>query len=192
MNSICIYCGSNVGKNPLYAEAAKEMGVLLAQKNIALVYGGGQVGLMGVVADAVLNSGGKVTGVIPQFLEEREVHHKHLTEQICVETMHERKQIMADLSDAFVALPGGLGTLDELFEIMTWHQLHLHRKPIGLLNVDGYFDALLTQIDRMVSDGFLHPANRDILVVETDAELILSSLSGYKPSEERNWYIDVR
>ncbi len=191
MNSICIYCGSNVGKNPLYAEAAKEMGVLLAQKNIALVYGGGQVGLMGVVADAVLNSGGKVTGVIPRFLEEREVRHKHLTEQICVETMHERKQIMAELSDAFVALPGGLGTLDELFEIMTWQQLHLHRKPIGLLNVDGYFDALLTQIDRMVSDGFLHPANRDILVVEADAELILSSLSCYKPSEERNWYIDV-
>lgn len=192
ISSICVYCGSNQGNRSVYAEVAKQFGQALAEKNITLVYGGGQVGVMGIVADAVLHHGGKVIGVTPDFLVEREVHHQELSELIVTKTMHERKQIMADLSDAFVALPGGLGTLDELFEILTWHQLHIHRKPVALLNVDGYFSPVLTMMNQMVSEGFLHHANRDILIDSEDIYDLLQLLTGYKPSEERNWYVDVR
>jgi uncharacterized protein (TIGR00730 family) len=157
-----------------------------------MVYGGGQVGLMGIVADAVLQNGGKVTGITPEFLADREVHHHHLSEMIVVKTMHERKQMMADLADAFIAMPGGLGTLDELFEILTWHQLHLHRKPIGLLNVNGFFTPLLAMLDAMVKEGFLHEANRSILIDDEDPHILIEKLSGYRPSENRNWYVDVR
>ncbi|MBI3232903.1 MAG: TIGR00730 family Rossman fold protein [Bacteroidetes bacterium] len=132
---------------------------------LVLNNGGGQVGLMGIVADAVLEHGGRVVGITPTFLTEREVHHHQLSELIVVETMHERKQLMADMADAFVALPGGLGTLDELFEILTWHQLHIHRKPIGLLNVNEYFNPIISMMNNMVKEGFLHGANRDILIV---------------------------
>lgn len=192
ISSICVYCGSNTGISPDYAVAAADLGRLLAEKNIKLIYGGGQVGLMGILADAVLEHGGKVIGIVPTFLAEREVHHHHLSELISVNTMHERKQLMADLSDAFIAMPGGLGTLDELFEIMTWHQLHLHRKPIGLLNVKNYFNPLKTMIDSMVKEGFLHQANRDILIDSEDMYELLQKISGYKASEEKNWYVDVR
>ena len=192
ISSICVYCGSNKGNSPEYAIAAADFGRLLAEKNIQLVYGGGQVGLMGIVADAVLEHGGKAVGITPTFLTEREIHHHQLSELIVVDTMHERKQMMADMADAFVALPGGLGTLDELFEILTWHQLHLHRKPIGLLNVNGYFDPVIQMMDNMVKEGFLHGANRNIIINSDDIYDLLQQLSGYKPSEERNWYVDVR
>ena len=192
ISSICIYCGSNKGLNSEYALAASDLGRLLAEKNIRLIYGGGKVGLMGVVADAVLEHGGSVTGVVPTFLSEREVLHHHLSELITVSTMHERKQVMADMADGFIAMPGGLGTLDELFEILTWHQLHLHRKPIGVLNVRGYFDPLIKMLDNMVSEGFLHSANREILIASEDIYTLLQQMTGYKPSEERNWYVDVR
>lgn len=192
ISSIGVYCGSNAGNKPIYAETARLFGRMLAEKNITLVYGGGQVGIMGLVADEVLKFGGKVIGVTPEFLADREVHHRELTELIVTKTMHERKQIMADLSDAFVALPGGLGTLDELFEILTWHQLHIHRKPIALLNVEGYYTPVLKMIDKMVHEGFLHQANRSILIDSDDMYTLWQQLTGYKPSEERNWYVDVR
>lgn len=192
ISSICVYCGSNQGNKPEYAEVAAQFGCLLAEKNIKLIYGGGQVGIMGIVADAALQHGGQVIGVTPDFLVEREVHHGRLTELIVTKTMHERKQTMADLADAFVALPGGLGTLDELFEILTWHQLHIHRKPVALLNINQYFNPIMQMMDGMVRDGFLHHANRDILLDSDDIYELLNMLTGYKPSEERNWYVDVR
>ena len=166
--AVCVFCGSSTPGDPRYADAARALGSALAGRGIELVYGGGSVGLMGVLADAALDAGGRVTGVIPVGLFSREVGHTGLTEMHEVATMHERKQLMYDLADAFIALPGGLGTLDELAEVVTWAQLGLHQKPVALFDVDAFWDPLVAQLDRMVELGLLKPANR-ALVLRADA-----------------------
>jgi uncharacterized protein (TIGR00730 family) len=176
LGSVCVFCGSSLPTEVAYHRAAEALGSLLAQRNIDLVYGGGQVGLMGILADAALGHGGRVTGVIPTGLFSREVGHPGLTELHEVASMHERKALMYDLSDAFIALPGGLGTLEELAEITTWSQLGLHRKPICLLDVDGFWDPLVLQLDRMVEKGFLKPASRRLVVTAVSAEDALDAL----------------
>ncbi|TND08846.1 MAG: Conserved hypothetical protein CHP00730 [Bacteroidetes bacterium] len=177
MKSLLVYCGASTGHNKLYTELAHDFGRLLAEKKIRLVYGGGSIGLMGVLADAVLENGGEVTGVIPDFLNTLEVGHTRLTQMHIVKSMHERKALMEQLSDAVVALPGGFGTLDELFEMLTWSQLGLHQKPVGLLNVNGYFDHLLTLLDHMQAEGFVKKQTRGLLHVSGNAEEILAVLN---------------
>ncbi len=177
MTRVCVYCGSNVGARPAYARAAVSLGEALAARGLELVFGGGRVGLMGVLADAVLAAGGRAVGVIPEALVARDVAHRGLSELKVVASMHERKAIMAELSDAFVALPGGLGTLEELAEAATWTQLDLHRKACGLLNVEGYYDALLAQLDRAVADRFVRPAHRAIIVADADPVALLDRLA---------------
>lgn len=171
--NVCVFCGSSMGTNPVYRETAHELGVLLANAGHALIYGGGNVGLMGVVADAVLQTNGKVIGVIPDFLLKREVGHRGLTELEVVTSMHDRKKRMADLSDAFIAIPGGWGTLDELAEILTWRQLNLISSPIFILNTSGFFNSLLDQMQLMAREGFLRESNLTILQeIKTPAALI--------------------
>ena len=177
LHRVCVYCASNDGARPEYLAAARALGTLLAERDLALVYGGGRVGLMGAIADAALAAGGEVIGVIPHALVQREVAHNGLTALHVVDSMHERKSLMAELSDAFIALPGGFGTLEEFFEVVTWTQLGLHRKPCGLLNVAGYYDPLVALIDRAVADGFIQPANRGIVVTESDPEALIDRLS---------------
>lgn len=173
MKRLCVFCGSAVGKNPVYRNAARRLGELLAARNIGLVFGGGHIGLMGVVADAVLASGGEVIGVIPKGLRDRELAHAEVTHMHVVDSMHERKALMADLSDAFAALPGGMGTADELCEILTWAQLKIHAKPIAVLNVNAYFDGLLRWIDFMVGEGFVKEKHRPLLLeAKTEQELL--------------------
>lgn len=176
MNSthrLCVFCGSATGTNPSYAAEARRLGETLVRRGWGLVFGGGHIGLMGVVADTVLAAGGEVIGVIPRALVERELAHMRLSDLRIVESMHERKALMADLSAAFVALPGGYGTADELFEIVTWAQLKIHHKPIGLLNTQGFFDPLLAWVERAVADGFIKHKYRDLLRVESDVERLL-------------------
>ena len=173
----CVFCGSSSGFPPVFVEAAQELGRTLARNGIGLVYGGAHVGMMGALADAALAEGGHVTGVIPESLVAREVAHKHLSDLRIVATMHQRKALMADLSDAFIALPGGFGTLDEFCEVLTWSQLGIHSKPCGLLNITGYYDPLLALFDRAVRDGLLNPANRSIVLAETTAAELLEKLS---------------
>jgi len=185
--TLCIFCGSSFGKRPSYAAAAKATGRLLAERGITLVYGGGNVGLMGVAADACLAAGGHVIGVIPRALADREVAHRGLTDLRIVGSMHERKALMADLSDAFIALPGGFGTFDELFEILTWAQIGLHRKPFGLLNVDGYFDPLLGLADHMLAEGFLREAHRSMIQSDTDPARLLDRLAGSATPVADKW-----
>jgi hypothetical protein len=175
--SICVYCGSSRGVRDEYAQAARELGVLLARRDIRLVFGGGSVGLMGVLADAVLEGGGDVTGVIPRALRTSELAHEGLSEMIEVDSMHARKQRMVELADGFIALPGGIGTMDELFETWTWLQLGIHAKPVGLLNVDGYYDALINFLQQMTDRGFLKAAHLERLLVDTDAQRLLESVS---------------
>jgi uncharacterized protein (TIGR00730 family) len=177
LRRLCVFCGSQTGVRPEYADAARTLGQALARRGIELVYGGGHVGLMGVVADAVLDAGGKVIGVIPQALVERELAHRGLTELHVTGSMHERKALMADRADAFVALPGGFGTADEWFEILTWAQLKLHDKPVGLLDVAGFYDPLLAWIDRAVEEGFVKREHRDKLVVDRDIDSLLDRLA---------------
>ena len=174
--SLCVYCGSRIGAQPAFAAAATQVGQWIGSQGWQLVYGGGKVGLMGITADATLAAGGSVLGVIPQNLLDKEVGHTGLTELRVVATMHERKTLMFDHADAFIALPGGIGTFEELFEIWTWYQLGVHSKPFGLLNTDGYYDPLITMLDRMVSQGFLSPAVRALLHVGTDAQDVLGRL----------------
>jgi len=178
--SICVFCGSSTGHDKAFAEAAKTLGIVLAQRNISLVYGGGNVGLMGILADCVLQHGGSAIGVIPEFLLNREVGHKGLTRLEVVSSMHERKKRMADLSDAFIAIPGGWGTLDELAEILTWKQLGLINQPIGILNVNYFFDPLLTQMVAMEEAGFLRSAYLDFLKVSTSSEELVDTLMPQK------------
>lgn len=163
--SVCVFCGSNSGNNPLYQEAARDLGALLGQKNYTLVYGGGHVGLMGMMADSCLQMGGEVTGVIPKSLQQREVAHSRLTDLRVVDSMHERKALMEQLSDVVVALPGGFGTLDELNEIITWRQLGFHKMPIYILNIDGYYDYFLKFLERSVRDGFISSEHLDYLII---------------------------
>ena len=176
MDSVCVFCGSREGAQALYAQAAARLGSLLAASGITLIYGGGRVGLMGVVADAALAGSGRVIGVMPQMLLERELGHPRLTELRVVQTLSHRKATMAELADAFVILPGGIGTLDELFEMWSWTQLGLHRKAAGLLNVGGYFDPLIQFMDRTVMEGFVSQRSRQTLVVDTDEKRLLDSL----------------
>lgn len=176
--NICVFCGSAAGRNPVYGRAAENFGRLLAEGRHRLVYGGGNVGLMGIVADAVLKHEGEVIGVIPGFLEQREVAHRGVTKLEVVTSMHQRKQRMAELAEAFVALPGGWGTLEELAEILTWKQLGLIRHQVGLLNINGFFDPLLLQLQRMVDEGFLAGQNFKSLHVHSDEASMLRSLAG--------------
>ena len=179
MKSICVYCGSRTGHSDTHAEAARLLAHELVKHNIALVYGGGNIGLMGVIADEVLRLGGEVTGVIPKDLLELEVGHRELTRLHIVKNMHERKAMMMDLSDGFIALPGGLGTLEELFEVLTWSQLGYHQKPVGLLNAHGYFDGLLGFVQHTVEQGFVRPKHADLLMVETDAAALLQRFRAF-------------
>ncbi|MGH8176591.1 MAG: TIGR00730 family Rossman fold protein [Steroidobacter sp.] len=178
MKSLCVFCGSSSGNRPDYIALARHTGALLARRDITLVYGGGRVGLMGALADATLEAGGRAVGVIPRMLLDKEVGHVGLTHLHVVETMTERKLLMGELSDAFVALPGGIGTMDELFEVWTWTQLDLHRKPCAVLNYDGYYDALIAFLDQAVREGFLRPRHRAALLVETDIEVLVERLVG--------------
>jgi len=182
MQAICVFTGSSVGRRGSYRAAAQSLGQELAGRGLALVYGGGNVGLMGVIADQVLADGGAVTGVIPESLQQREVAHEGLTALHVVDTMHERKAMMAELSDGFIAMPGGLGTLEELFEVLTWAQLGFHGKPCGLLNVDGYYDELINFIDKQVDERFVMQAHRDMIYVERDPASLLERFASHRSS----------
>ena len=173
MKSLCVYCGSSFGITSNYTDAARNLAQALVERNIGLVYGGGNVGLMGVIADEVMRLGGHVTGVIPKALVRKEVGHRQISELHVVENMHERKAMMADLAEGFIAMPGGIGTLEELFEVMTWAQLGFHDKPIGVLNVDGYYEALLAFLQHTVQQGFLRPQHEGLLMVEPDVTALL-------------------
>lgn len=187
LSRICVFCGSSPGARPAYATAARELADVLVEHRIELVYGGGRVGLMGVLADRVLERGGHVIGVIPQALMDLEVGHSGLPDLRIVQSMHERKALMADLADAFVALPGGLGTLEESFEILTWSQLGLHAKPCGLLNVAGYYDALLAFLDLSVDERFVRPEHVAVLQVESDAARLVQRLETFVPADLEKW-----
>jgi len=179
MRRICVFAGSSLGAHPEYVAAARELGRTLARDGIGLVYGGGSIGLMGVLADSVLDASGEVIGVIPQRLATREIAHQQLADLRVVGSMHERKALMAELADGFIALPGGLGTLEELLEVTTWAQLGLHAKPIGLLDVRGYFAPLITLIERAVAEGFVAAENRGLLIVASDVPRLLAQLRTY-------------
>jgi uncharacterized protein (TIGR00730 family) len=185
--SVCVFCGSNVGSRPEYSAAAEEIGRLLAGRGIALVYGGGKVGLMGKIADTVLRAGGSVTGVIPQALMLKEIGHEGLTELKIVNSMHDRKALMAELSDGFIALPGGFGTLDEFCEILTWAQLGLHHKPCGLLNVNGYYDHFSRFLDHAVDEQFLRPLHRAMVICDDDPEGLLGRMRQYEAPLTGKW-----
>lgn len=176
VQNICVFCGSSMGSNPIYRETAQALGRELALRDIGLVYGGGNIGLMGVVADSVMERGGRVYGVIPQALMERELGHIGITELHIVSTMHERKAKMAEMSQAFIALPGGFGTLDELCEILTWAQLGIHHKPVGLCNVEGFFDSFLAFVERASTERFLRPEHCDLLTVQRDVSSLIEAL----------------
>lgn len=184
MKNVCVFCGSSRGRGPTYAAVAAAMGQALAKRGIGLVYGGGHIGLMGLMADAALQAGGRVVGVIPGFLKEKELGHSDLTELVVVHSMHERKAVMASLSDAFVALPGGFGTVEEFCEALTWAQLGLHHKPCGLLNTRGFFSPLLAFFDLQVEEGFLFAEYRKLVISEEDPERLLDRLSELALPEE--------
>ncbi len=184
---ICVFCGSSPGRGGRYRAAAGRLGKLIADKGYGLVYGGASVGLMGAVADGAIKAGGEVIGVLPEALANLEIAHAGLTELKIVSSMHERKATMAALSDAFIALPGGLGTLEEAFEIWTWTQLGLHRKPLGLLNVDGFYDKLAAFLDQLVDEQFVRPEHRQILLSEADPDLIIDRLVAYELPVSKIW-----
>jgi uncharacterized protein (TIGR00730 family) len=187
MKRICVFCGSSTGKDPAHAEAAKRLGATLARRGLELVYGGGTVGLMGTVANATLEAGGKVIGVIPRALQLRELAHVKLTSLHVTGSMHERKAKMAELSQGFIALPGGLGTLEEFAEIVTWAQLGIHSRPCGLLDVKGYYQPLVAFLDQAVQAGFVSPLHRELVMVESDAEVLLDRFAAWKPLEVEKW-----
>lgn len=187
MKSICVYCASSLGNNPIFAEKAFELGQTLAEYGIDLIYGGAKVGLMGKVADGALSKNGNVIGIIPDFLSTKEIKHDFLQELIVVKTMHERKALMQEKSDGFIALPGGFGTMEELFEILTWGQLDLHRKPIGILNLDGYYDALLELVESMIASGLLKEDYKKMLLVSDSIEDLLSQMNLYEVPFTSKW-----
>jgi uncharacterized protein (TIGR00730 family) len=187
MRSLCVFCGSSPGARPEYATTARLLGAVLARRAVRLVYGGARVGLMRELADAVLQAGGEVTGVIPESLRFREVAHTDIRDLRIVGSMHERKALMSDLADAFLAIPGGAGTLEEFFEVWTWAQLGIHRKPCGLLNVHGYFDGLLTFLDHAVSERFLRIEHRSMVLVDEDAERLLERFIAYRAPDVAKW-----
>jgi len=190
MKSICVFCGANFNADPLLKKAIEELAEIMVNQNITLVYGGGKVGVMGMMADAILSKGGKVEGVIPKFLMTEEIAHPALTKLHVVETMHARKQLMSDLSDGFITLPGGLGTMEEFFEVLTWLQLGLHNKPVAILNVNGYYDLLLKQVDVMVEQKFLKQVNRELILSATSAIELVDLMSNFKIHINDNWFRD--
>lgn len=191
MKRLCIFCGSRVGGRPEYAEQARRLGQAMVARGLGLVFGGGHIGLMGVLADTVLAAGGEAIGVIPQALVDKELAHGKLTQLHVVRSMHERKALMADLADGFAGLPGGYGTADELFEILTWSQLGLHTKPVGLLNTAGFFDPLLSWLDLITREGFVSPHNRRLLLEADDPERLIELLLAYRPTEGPAKWIEM-
>jgi uncharacterized protein (TIGR00730 family) len=187
IKSLCVYCGSSVGRRAVYADAARALAGELAARGIRLVYGGGSVGIMGVLADAMLAAGGTVVGVIPDALMRKELAHRQLTELHVTQSMHQRKMLMAELADGFVALPGGIGTLEEIFEVWTWAQLGLHDKPCGFLNVGRYFDALTAFLDHALAEEFVKPQHRAMLIVESDPPALLDRIAAYRPPAVPKW-----
>ncbi len=191
MKSIVVFCGSSSGSDPEFLVFAKQLGATIASRGARLIYGGAKVGLMGCIADEVLAQGCEVIGILPRFLSIKEVAHERLTQLIIVENMHERKTKMFELGDAFIALPGGFGTLEELFEVVTWAQLGLHQKPIGILNVNGFYDPLITQLDHMVSKGLLKQGNRDMIMIDGTVDGLLALMQAYQPISAKKWISDL-
>lgn len=187
MKRIAVFCASSQGFDPHFYQAAENVGRMLANRGIGLVYGGAKIGLMGAVANGVLEHGGEAIGVLPHFLDKKEVAHEYLTQLIRVDTMHERKTQMNQLCDGVIALPGGFGTLEELFEMLTWGQLGLHGKPIALLNIKGFYDPLIELVNKMVEGGFLTAANQNMLLVDHDIEALLSRMEQYEPPHTTKW-----
>lgn len=187
MKTVCVFCGSSMGQRPAYQRAAQAMGETLARRGLGLVYGGGNVGLMGTVADAALAAGGQVIGVIPKFLVAKEIAHTGLSKLHVMESMHDRKALMAELSDGFIALPGGYGTLEEFCEVLTWGQLGLHQKPNGLLNVEGYYDPLLKLFDDAVIEAFLKPELRQLILESSEPDQLLDLMASYRPQRVDKW-----
>lgn len=187
VESVCVFCGSSEGNSPTYARAAKTLGETIAHRGLRLVYGGGKVGLMGTVADAALERGGEVVGVIPEALFEKEIGHTGLTDLKVVGSMHERKQLMADLADGFVAMPGGYGTFEEFMEVLSWAQLSIHEKPCALLSVEGFFDPLLELFDAAVEKGFVYPDHRSLVLSEETPKSLLNAMENYPPPETKKW-----
>jgi uncharacterized protein (TIGR00730 family) len=192
MKRICVFCGSSQGKNPVYRRHAQDLGRLMARQGIELVYGGGNVGLMGVLANSILDQGGKVTGIIPQSIADLDIAHRELTVLHIVNNMQERKQRMGEISDGFIALPGGFGTLDELSEALTYNQLRIYDKPVGLLNVEGFFDGLLRFLDHCVEEKFVRPEHRNNIVVAEHGETLLSAMESFRPVMIKKWIEDIR
>ncbi|MEZ5347369.1 MAG: TIGR00730 family Rossman fold protein [Pyrinomonadaceae bacterium] len=187
MKRICVFCGSNPGVNPAFVRTAEELGRYLAENDIELVYGGGRVGLMGRIADAVMQNGGRVTGIIPKSLSDKEVAHQGLSDLHIVDSMHTRKAMMADLSDGFIALPGGFGTFEELCEIITWAQLGFHSKPCGFLNIEGYYDPLVELFDKAVAEQFVRPEHRKLVLIEKEIEPMIGKMKDYKLPSVEKW-----
>lgn len=187
MQAVCVFCGASPGDRPGYGAAARALATLLAQRNLTLIYGGGSIGIMGILADAALAAGGRVVGVLPEHLARREMAHAGVTEMHIVASMHERKALMAGRADGFIALPGGLGTLEELFEVLTWSQLGLHRKPCALLNVEGYFDPLIAFLDSAVVRGFVQPRHREMLLIDTEPARLLERIDLYTAPAVEKW-----
>ncbi|MGL6126689.1 TIGR00730 family Rossman fold protein [Chryseobacterium artocarpi] len=187
MKSITVFCGSSFGTDKIYEEQAFLLGKTLAKQKIQLIYGGSQTGLMGTIADGALSENGKVTGVLPHFLQSKEIAHKNLTELILVETMHERKTKMSDLCEGVIVLPGGYGTLEEFFEMITWAQLGLHKKPIGILNIDGFYNDLISLVQNMVDKGFLKSVNRDMLLISDNIDDLLEKMRNYQAPTVGKW-----
>ena len=187
MKNITVFCGSNSGFRVEYAEAARNLARLFVSENIRLVYGGGNVGLMGIIADEVMNAGGEVVGIIPESLDKQEVGHRGITELRVVGSMHERKALMAEMADGFIAMPGGIGTFEEFFEILTWAQLGFHEKPCAILNIAGYYNGLLALCDNAVAEGFLHPAHRALILEDSNPEILLEKMRNLKPLRLEKW-----
>jgi len=187
MKNICVYCGANPGRQEAYSGAARDLAKALVDRDLGLVYGGASVGIMGLIADAVLQLGGRVVGVMPEALVRKEIAHKRLTELHVTQSMHERKNLMAELSDGFIAMPGGIGTLEEIFEIWTWAQLGFHAKPCGLLNVVGYFDSLTTFLDHAVTEQFVKKPHRSMLIVDHEPEALLDRFARYEAPSVPKW-----
>jgi uncharacterized protein (TIGR00730 family) len=190
MKAISVFCGSNFNGNPVLLKAVHHLADVMVAKKISLVFGGGRVGVMGLIADAVLERGGIAIGVIPKFLMDKEVGHRGLTELIITENMHQRKQKMADLSDGVITLPGGFGTMEEFFEVLTWLQLGIHGNPIGLLNIDGFYNPLLMQIDVMVENKFLKPLNRDLVIAEHEPKILIERMEKFDSKPDDVWFRD--
>ncbi len=190
MKAILVYCGANSGNKPIYKETAKNLGLMFVKKGIRLIYGGGSLGLMGEISTTVMENGGESTGIIPHFLDKLEVGNPNLTEVIKVETMHQRKALMEELCDAIITIPGGYGSMDELFEIMSWSQLGLHNKPVGLLNVNHFYDHLIQQLDVMVEEGFLRAENRALLIIDETIDGLLSKMEAFVPIQNTPKWLD--